>query len=93
MLRCVVQTPRLWFFHLQSTIHGMRVADRCRSLAEWAATVCVGNNVFIGSNVKLMKGITIGDGAVVANGTLVVSDVPANTVVGGVPAKVIRAVE
>ena len=78
---------------LDSDFHGMKVADRGRSLAEWAAPVLVGNNVFIGSNVKIMKGTTIGDGAVVANGALVVSDVPANTVVGGVPAKVIRAVE
>jgi acetyltransferase-like isoleucine patch superfamily enzyme len=77
---------------LDSDFHGMQLADRDRSLAEWAAPVLIGNNVFIGSNAKIMKGTSIGDGAVVANGALVVSDVLPNTVVGGVPARVIRTI-
>lgn len=71
----------------------MNVADRMRSLAEWARPVSIGDNVFIGSNAKIMKGVVIGDGAVVANGALVVSDVPSHVVVGGVPARVIRTIE
>lgn len=78
---------------LDSDFHGVKTADRGRSLPEWASPVLIGNNVFIGSHAKIMKGITIGDGAIVANGALVVSDVPANSVVGGVPAKVLRAIE
>lgn len=78
---------------LDSDFHGMKVADRGRSLADLALPVLIGNNVFIGSNAKIMKGTTIGDGAVVAYGALVVADVPPNVLVGGVPAKVIRAIE
>lgn len=71
----------------------MRVADRGKSLAEWARPVLIGNNVFVGSHAKIMKGTTIGDGAVVANGALVVTDVPPNAIVGGVPARLIRVIE
>lgn len=76
-----------------SNFHGVKTADRGRSLPEWASPVHIGNNVFIGSHAKITKGITIGDGAIVANGALVVCDVPANSVVGGVPAKVIRTIQ
>ena len=41
----------------------------------------------------VLPGVTIGDGAIVAAGAVVTKDVPANTVVGGVPAKVIRRIE
>ena len=77
---------------LDSDFHGINIADRGKSLATWALPVIIGNNVFIGSNVKIMKGTTIGNGAVVANGALVVTDVPGNTLVGGVPAKFIRTI-
>lgn len=76
-----------------SDFHGLKVSDRRRSLAEWSRPVHIGSDVFIGSNVKILKGVNIGEGAVVANGSLVVSDVPAGSVVGGVPAKVIRMID
>ena len=75
---------------LDSDFHGIKVADRGRSLSEWASPVCIGDDVFIGSNAKIMKGVTIGNGSVVANGALVVTDVPPNVIAVGVPAKVIR---
>lgn len=76
-----------------SDFHALKVTDRGQFLPEWATPVVIGNNVFIGSNAKIMKGVTLGHGAVVANGALVVNNVPANTLVGGVPAKVIRVIE
>ena len=54
------------------------------------APIHIGKRVWIGSNATVLPGVTIGDGAVVAAGAVVTKDVPANTVVGGVPAKVIR---
>ena len=54
------------------------------------APIHIGNNVWIGSNTTILPGVTIGDGAIVAAGAVVAQDVPENTIVGGVPAKVIR---
>lgn len=56
------------------------------------APIVLGRNVWIGSNATILQGVTIGDNAVVAAGAVVTKDVPANTVVGGVPAKVIRVI-
>ena len=53
------------------------------------AAIHIGKNVWIGANA----GVTIGDGAIVAAGAVVSKDVAANTIVGGVPAKVIGNVE
>lgn len=50
----------------------------------------IGNDVWIGNNVTIMGGVTISDGAVIGANSLVTKDVPAYSVVGGVPAKVIK---
>lgn len=54
------------------------------------APIKIGRHVWIGANATVCPGVTIGDGAVVAAGAVVTKDVPANAVVGGVPAKLIR---
>lgn len=53
----------------------------------------IGNRVWIGSNAVITQGVTVGDGAVIAAGAVVTKDVAPYTVVGGVPAKVIKKVE
>ena len=53
-------------------------------------TVEIGNDVWIGDDVTILGGVTIGDGAVVGTSALVTKDVPPYSIVGGVPAKVIR---
>ena len=53
-------------------------------------SVEVGNDVWIGSNVRILDGISIGDGAIVAAGAVVTKDVEPYSIIGGVPAKVIR---
>lgn len=57
------------------------------------APIVLGRNVWVGSNSTILPGVTIGDGAIVAAGAVVTKDVPANTIVGGVPAKVINTIE
>ena len=57
------------------------------------APIRIGKSVWIGANATVLPGVSIGDGAVVAAGAVVTKDVPANTIVGGVPARVIRSVE
>ena len=51
--------------------------------------VVIKDDVWIGANAVVLPGVTIGSHAVVAAGAVVTHDVPDNTVVGGVPAKVI----
>jgi len=53
-------------------------------------TTEIGNDVWIGSGVRIKSGARIGDGAIVAAGAVVTKDVAAFSVVGGVPAKLIR---
>lgn len=50
----------------------------------------IGNDVWIGAKVVINRGVTIGDGAVIAAGSVVTKDVPPYSIVGGVPAKVIK---
>ena len=57
------------------------------------APIHIGKRVWIGANAVVTKGVTIGDNSIVAAGAVVNRDVPANTIVGGVPAKVIRKIE
>jgi maltose O-acetyltransferase len=64
--------------------------SRHRAGATSAAAIAVGAGAWIGANATLLAGVTIGNGAVVAAGAVVVSDVAPDTLVGGVPAKLLR---
>ncbi len=52
--------------------------------------VVIGNNVWIGAGASIMPGVHIGDNAVIAGGAVVTKDVPADTVAGGNPARILR---
>ena len=54
------------------------------------APIHIGKHVWIGANATVLPGVTVGDGAIVAAGAVVTKDVPENTVVGGVPAAIMR---
>ena len=55
--------------------------------------VKIGNNVWIGSNATILGGVEIQDGAIIAAGAVVTKNVEKNTIVGGIPAEVIKKIE
>lgn len=67
-------------------------AERRNVGLEYAKPITVGDNVWIGGNCTILPGVTIGEGSVVAAGAVVAKDVPPRTVVGGIPAKVIKKI-
>ncbi|MDM8153564.1 sugar O-acetyltransferase [Bacteroides gallinaceum] len=70
--------------------HGISAEDRVHT---YPAPIVLGKNVWVGSNSTILQGVTVGDNAIIAAGAVVTKDVPANTIVGGVPAKTIRSIE
>ncbi len=54
--------------------------------------VKIGKNVWVGAHSTILPGVTVGDNAVIAAGAVVTKDVPANTVVAGVPARKVKDV-
>jgi acetyltransferase-like isoleucine patch superfamily enzyme len=57
-----------------------------------SAPVVIEDNVWIATRATILKGVRIGRNSVVAAGAVVTHDVPPNTIVAGVPARVIRAI-
>lgn len=58
----------------------------------WTKPIIVEDEAWVGGGAIIMQGVTIGRGAVVAAGAVVTTDVEAETMVGGVPARVIREI-
>ncbi|WP_218939971.1 acyltransferase [Roseovarius bejariae] len=55
------------------------------------APINIGDNVWLGAKVTVTKGVTIGPGSVIGANSVVTQDIPANSVVVGVPARVLRS--
>ena len=71
--------------------HGMVEVERpIRLQGIYKRDVRVGHNVWIGYGACILRGVTVGDNAVIGTNSVVTKDVPANSVVAGVPARVIR---
>lgn len=78
--------------HIYTATHPLDAVER-NSGKEYGKPVVIGHNVWIGGRAVINPGVTIGDNAVIASGSVVVKNVPANAVVGGNPAQVIKMLE
>lgn len=54
------------------------------------APIVIGENVMIGNNARICKGVTIGDNCIVGANAVVTKSVPANCIVAGNPAKIVK---
>ena len=71
--------------------HGVVDVERpIRKQGIYKRDVVVGSNVWIGYGACILRGVTVGDNAIIGTNSVVTRDVPANAVVAGVPAKVLR---
>jgi len=71
--------------------HGAVEVDRpIRLQGIYKRDVNVGNNVWIGYGACILRGVSVGDNAIIGANSVVTKDVPANAVVAGLPAKIIR---
>ena len=64
--------------------------DKMKEAWDHKGDIVIGNDVWIGYEAVILAGVTIGDGAVIGSRAVVTKDVPPYTIVGGVPAKIIR---
>jgi acetyltransferase-like isoleucine patch superfamily enzyme len=71
--------------------HGVAEVERpIRVQGIYKRDTVVGSNVWIGYGACVLRGVRVGDNSIIGTNAVVTNDVPANAVVGGVPAKVIR---
>ncbi|MGB7589310.1 MAG: acyltransferase [Solirubrobacterales bacterium] len=71
--------------------HGVVEVDRpIRKQGIYMRDVVVGSNVWIGYGACILRGVQVGDNSIVGTNSVVTKDVPANAVVAGIPARIIR---
>lgn len=80
------------FCRLVSDSHEMGPSRR-RAGRNTFLPIVIGDGCWLGAGVTVLGGVTIGAGSVVAAGSVVVHDVPTDTLVGGVPARIIRPLD
>ncbi|MFN0244247.1 MAG: acyltransferase [Planctomycetota bacterium] len=78
---------------LRDANHRLDLDRPVRTSGHDAAPITIGREVWIGRGAVILPGVAIGDRAVVGANAVVTKDVPARTVVAGVPAKVLRTLE
>ena len=76
--------------NLITTNHPLQPSERRATISR---PIIIKKNAWIGAAASIMPGVTIGENSVVAAGAVVTRDVPPNTIVGGIPAKVIKKLD
>jgi maltose O-acetyltransferase len=71
---------------------GHSIEPKDRNKSGYAVPINIGNDVWISGSSVILPGITIGDNSIVAAGSVVTKDVPANTIVAGNPAKILKSI-
>ena len=77
--------------NLATSVHPISPRLRRHKL-QYNKPIHIGNNVWFGAGVTVLPGITVGDNAIVGAGSVVTKDVPANAIVAGNPARLIRMI-
>ena len=85
--QCVV-ADRAMFIDFDHSVAEVERPIRIQGI--YKRDVIIGSNVWVGYGACVLRGVRVGDNAVIGSNSVVTRDVPANAVVGGVPAKVIR---
>lgn len=67
-------------------------ASRIRERAHTAEAIYIEDGVWIAANVTILAGVRVGERSILAAGCVVIEDVPANVVVAGIPAKVVKQI-
>lgn len=75
-------------FYSNKNVFGYKLNSNSK-FVEYKKTV-IGNDVWVGLNSIILDGVTIGDGAIIGAGSVVTKDVKPYTIVGGIPAKIIK---
>lgn len=85
-----VTTHPLLYNTYYSKLMGLNVTLNYDGLIDKDVQTNIGNDVWIGMNSIIKRGVTIGNGAIIASGSVVTKDVAPYSIVGGVPAKLLR---
>jgi len=81
--------PRVMF---ETTNHSLSY-DPKNGRSRWTKPITVEDEVWVGAGAIITQGVTVGRGSVIAAGAVVTKDVEPKTIVGGVPARIIRHIE
>ncbi|MBA3972019.1 MAG: CatB-related O-acetyltransferase [Bacteroidetes bacterium] len=81
-------SPHPLFYSTLGQSSGLVIVEK--NLFEEYETTYIGSDVWVGNGVSVVQGVTIGDGAIIGAGSVVTKNVEPYSIVGGVPAKLIR---
>ncbi|WP_304610917.1 DapH/DapD/GlmU-related protein [Mucilaginibacter sp. UR6-11] len=87
----VITGPNIQIFSENHNFSDLSQTIKEQGVSKQATTI--GNNCWLGGGITVLAGVTIGDGCVIAAGSVVTKSVPPNSIVAGVPAKVIKSRE